>query len=59
MNETKEKRITAEEVVNELKRNIKENYVVLIEKDEQNENAFVLRYLNGQKFSLCVKEITE
>ena len=59
MNEAQKQRITAEEVVNELKQNIKENYIVRIEKDEENESAFVLRYLNGQKFLLSVKEITE
>ena len=59
MNEAQKQRITAEEVVNELKQNIKENYIVRIEKGEENESAFVLRYLNGQKFLLNVKEITE
>ena len=59
MNESQKQRITSEEVVNELKQNIKENYIVRIEKDEENDSAFVLRYLNGQKFLLGVKEITE
>ena len=59
MNEAQKQRITTEEVVNELKQNIKENYIVRIEKNEENESAFVLRYLNGQKFLLSVKEITE
>ena len=59
MNEAQKQRITTEEVVNELKQNMKENYIVRLEKDEENDSAFVLRYLNGQKFLLSVKEITE
>lgn len=59
MNEAQKQRITTEEVVNELKQNIKENYIVRIEKDEENDSVFVLRYLNGQKFLLSVKEIAE
>lgn len=59
MNEAQKQRITAEEVVNELKQNIKENYIVRIEKNEENDSAFVLRYLNGQKFLLSVKEIAK
>ncbi|MBQ8323265.1 MAG: hypothetical protein IJX91_04795 [Clostridia bacterium] len=57
MNETKEKRIDEKEVLNELRSMIRENYVLLIEEAQGKENAFVLRYLNGQKFLLELKEI--
>ena len=57
MKATEEKRIDARELLNEFRQTIKENYVVLTEENPSEENAIVLRYLNGQTFSLSIREI--
>jgi hypothetical protein len=57
MKATEEKRIDARELLKEFRQTIKENYVVLTEENPSEENAIVLRYLNGQRFSLSIREI--
>ena len=57
MKNTRETRIKAQEIIEEFKQTIKENYVVLIEENPQDTSSIILRYLNGQRFLLSVREI--